>query len=148
MKVGEHELAAGKRARALGPRLALVPPSGDVARPHVIEIDDDAKRDLTARIAVGALRGALTFMKARLDVDLGTPPRLEQPPRADSKPDKEVMTADEVAAFLGVDRNTVYDYAGRGLIPHQRLWKRILFGRGALVSWLESSCKATSIRKG
>lgn len=59
----------------------------------------------------------------------------------------EVMTADEVAAFLGVDRNTVYDYAGRGVIPHQRLGKRILFRRAALLSWLDS-CKATSTRKG
>ena len=57
------------------------------------------------------------------------------------------MSADEVAAFLGVDRNTVYDYAGRGVIPHQRLGKRILFRRGALLSWLEG-CKATSTRKG
>ena len=57
------------------------------------------------------------------------------------------MSADEVAAFLGVDRNTVYDYAGRGLIPHQRLGKRMLFARGALLSWLDS-CKATSTRKG
>ena len=61
---------------------------------------------------------------------------------------RDVMTADEVAVFLGVDRNTVYDYAGRGVIPHQRLGKRILFRRGALVSWLDHSCKATTIRKG
>lgn len=32
------------------------------------------------------------------------------------------MTADEVAAVLGVDRNTVYDYAGRGVIPERRIW--------------------------
>jgi excisionase family DNA binding protein len=61
----------------------------------------------------------------------------------------DVMTADEAAVFLGVDRNTVYDYAGRGIIPHQRLGKRILFRRGTLVSWLDASlCKATSTRKG
>lgn len=61
----------------------------------------------------------------------------------------DVITADEAAVFLGVDRNTVYDYANRGVIPHQRLGKRILFRRGALVSWLDSSlCKATSTRKG
>jgi hypothetical protein len=29
------------------------------------------------------------------------------------EPERDVMTADEVAAFLGVDRNTVYDYANR-----------------------------------
>ncbi len=61
--------------------------------------------------------------------------------------DTEVMDADEVAAFLGVDRNTVYDYAGRGEIPHRRLGKRLLFSRSALVSWL-GSCKAASTRKG
>ena len=64
-------------------------------------------------------------------------------------PTSDVLTADEAAVFLGVDRNTVYDYANRGVIPHQRLGKRILFRRGALVSWLDSSlCKATSTRKG
>lgn len=65
------------------------------------------------------------------------------------QPTSDVLTADEAAEFLGVDRNTVYDYANRGVIPHQRLGKRILFRRGALVSWLDSSlCKATSTRKG
>ncbi|MBA3456413.1 MAG: helix-turn-helix domain-containing protein [Deltaproteobacteria bacterium] len=65
------------------------------------------------------------------------------------EPRTDVMTADEVAVFLGVDRNTVYDFAGRGVIPHQRLGKRLLFRRGAIVSWLDASlCKATSTRKG
>lgn len=60
----------------------------------------------------------------------------------------EVMTADEVAAFLGVDRNTVYDYAGRGVIPHQRVGKRLLFRRGGVVAWLDASlCAATASRK-
>ena len=66
-----------------------------------------------------------------------------------TEPSSDVMTADEVSVFLGVDRNTVYDFAGRGVIPHQRLGKRLLFRRGAVVSWLDSSlCKATSTRKG
>ena len=51
----------------------------------------------------------------------------------------EVMTADEAAVFLGVDRNTVYEYAARGTIPHQRLGKRMLFRRGTLVAWLDAS---------
>ena len=59
-------------------------------------------------------------------------------------PTKDVMTADEVAAFLGVDRNTVYDFASRGVIPHQRLGKRLLFRRGAVVAWLDTSlCTST-----
>lgn len=57
---------------------------------------------------------------------------------------KEVMTADEVAEFLGVDRTTVYDFAARGVIPHQRLGKRLLFRRGGIVAWLdESLCRPT-----
>jgi excisionase family DNA binding protein len=59
----------------------------------------------------------------------------------------EVLTADEAAAFLGVDRKTVYDGAGRGTIPHQRLGKRILFSRSQLVSWL-GACKVASSGKG
>lgn len=70
-------------------------------------------------------------------------------PPAEPQPTSDVLTADEAAAFLGVDRNTVYDYANRGVIPHQRLGKRILFRSGALVAWLDSSlCKVTSTRKG
>jgi len=57
------------------------------------------------------------------------------------------MSAEQTAAFLGVERKTVYDYANRGLIPHQRLGKRLLFSRQALVSWL-GTCKAASNRKG
>lgn len=62
-------------------------------------------------------------------------------------PTKDVMTADEVAVFLGVDRNTVYDFASRGVIPHQRLGKRLLFRRGAVVAWLDATlCNATPTR--
>lgn len=109
--------------------------------PNVIVIDGRHDRELLAAIALGALRSGLAFLTRKLE-----PP----PPPALALPDagREVMTADEVAAFLGVDRNTVYDYAGRGVIPHQRLGKRILFRRAALVSWLDASCKATSARKG
>ena len=114
---------------------------------NVITVDGKASRELLAAIAVGSLRGAVAFLKAKLEaragIELPSPP-----PLAATASDRDVMTADEVAAFLGVDRNTVYDYAGRGVIPHQRLGKRILFRRGALVSWLDASCKATSTRKG
>jgi predicted DNA-binding transcriptional regulator AlpA len=65
---------------------------------------------------------------------------------SDGDPDAEVMSARDVAAFLGLDRNTVYDYAGRGTIPCRRLGKRLLFHRPTLVSWLDP-CKAASTRK-
>lgn len=61
-----------------------------------------------------------------------------------AKTGSDVLTADEVAEFLGLDRKTVYDYAGRGEIPCQRLGKRILFSRAALVSWLSSCSKRSS----
>lgn len=65
----------------------------------------------------------------------------------------EVMDADELAVFLGVDRKTVYDYAGRGEIPHRRLGKRLLFSRSAIVEWLGArdslnGCRVAPGRKG
>jgi excisionase family DNA binding protein len=51
--------------------------------------------------------------------------------------EKDILCADEVAAWFGVDRKTVYNAVARGQIPHQRLGKRVLFHRNALVSWLQ-----------
>jgi excisionase family DNA binding protein len=99
-------------------------------------------RELMDRIATEVFRGVVVAIQGVL--------RGDQTPTATAAapPESDVMNADEVAAFLGVDRTTVYDFAGRGVIPHQRLGKRLLFRRGALVSWLDSSlCKATSARK-
>ena len=61
---------------------------------------------------------------------------------ADAAPsdEREVMSVEECAEFLGVDRKTVYDYAGRGMIPCRRLGKRILFSRRAVVLWLGGEC--------
>ena len=61
-----------------------------------------------------------------------------------AEPPREVMEAEEVAAFLGVDRKTVYDYAGRGVIPCRRLGKRLLFSRSGLVLWLGGTCSKGS----
>lgn len=97
-------------------------------------------RELMDRIAAEVFRGVVTAIQGVL--------RGETPVATTPSAESDVMNADDVAAFLGVDRTTVYDFAGRGEIPHQRLGKRLLFRRGALVSWLDSSlCKATSTRK-
>lgn len=45
---------------------------------------------------------------------------------------REVMNVAELADFLDLDRKTVYDYAGRGVIPHRRVGKRLLFSRAAV----------------
>lgn len=63
---------------------------------------------------------------------------------ASSPHEPEVMDAEQVAAFLGVDRKTVYEYAGRGAIPCRRLGKRLLFSRRALVLWLGGECSKAS----
>lgn len=48
----------------------------------------------------------------------------------------EVMTADEVAELLRVNRKTVFEYATRGTLPCQRLGRRVIFSRAAIMSWL------------
>ncbi len=58
----------------------------------------------------------------------------------------EIMRADELARFLGVNRKTVYEYATRGVIPHQRLGRRIVFARSAVMAWL-GACKASGTGK-
>jgi excisionase family DNA binding protein len=57
---------------------------------------------------------------------------------------RDAMSADEVAAFLSVDRKTVYAAVVRNDIPHRRLGKRILFSRAALALWLRGTCKGSS----
>jgi len=106
----------------------------------------DRSRDFLERQAFEAFKAfVLAFRNLVTDAPTALAPRDAAPAVEPS----DVMTADEAAVFLGLDRNTVYDYAGRGIIPHQRLGKRMLFRRGTLVSWLDASlCKATSTRKG
>jgi excisionase family DNA binding protein len=74
-------------------------------------------------------------------------PQIAAPPEVPPSPARltcETMTADEVAAFLGVDRKTVYTAANQNQIPHRRLGKRILFSRAALALWLQGTCKRSS----
>jgi excisionase family DNA binding protein len=51
----------------------------------------------------------------------------------------EILTADEVAKMLRVDRKTVYEAAQRGELPHRRLGRRLLFERGAVLGWLRQA---------
>ncbi|MEJ7602402.1 MAG: helix-turn-helix domain-containing protein [Kofleriaceae bacterium] len=56
--------------------------------------------------------------------------------------ENECMRAEELAKFLGVNRKTVYVYAVRGLIPHRRLGRRIVFSRSQVVGWLGHTAAA------
>lgn len=51
----------------------------------------------------------------------------------------EVLNVDQVAELLGLARNTVYDAANRGLIPHRRVGRRLIFSRTAVLDWV--ACK-------
>ncbi|NJO55907.1 MAG: helix-turn-helix domain-containing protein [Rhodospirillales bacterium] len=51
----------------------------------------------------------------------------------------EVLTADEVAKLLRVDRKTVYEAAQRGELPHRRLGRRLIFERGSVLRWLRQA---------
>lgn len=87
----------------------------------------------------------LARMEARRDARPLKPADAEA--QTDTPAERDVVNADEAAAFLGLDRKTVYEYARRGAIPHQRLGRRVLFSKRALVSWL-SSCKSAPHRRG
>lgn len=50
-----------------------------------------------------------------------------------------VLTVDEVAVFMRCDRKTIYEAAKAGTIPAQRLGRRIVILRDALLRWLSSS---------
>ncbi len=71
--------------------------------------------------------------------------RLEHPSRTSAR-DNEVLCAEELAVLLGVDRKTVYEYAGRGVIPHRRLGRRLLFSHAAVMAWL-AACKVVATGK-
>ena len=49
----------------------------------------------------------------------------------------EVLTVDEVAALLRVDRKTVYEAVHRRQIPHVRVGRAIRIQRAAFEAWLE-----------
>ena len=50
--------------------------------------------------------------------------------------DRDVLSVDEAARYLGVDRKLVYRGALRGEIPHARLGRRLLLSRRALEDWV------------
>jgi excisionase family DNA binding protein len=55
-----------------------------------------------------------------------------------SESESEIMTADDVARWLRMHRNSVYAAAVRGEIPHRRIGRRLIFSRAALEAWLSS----------
>ena len=102
---------------------------------EIIECRGGDPEDFLKQIAFGVCAGGLLVLQQVAGI--------ARPPIA-ATPATDIMTADEVADWLRLDRKTVYDYAGRGVIPHQRIGKRMLFSRVALVQWLGSCSKGSS----
>ena len=56
--------------------------------------------------------------------------------------EKKFLNVDEVAASLGVCRNTVYWWAQTGKIPHSKLGKLVRFDPTDVASWVKSKSRA------
>ncbi|PRQ05119.1 helix-turn-helix domain-containing protein [Enhygromyxa salina] len=57
----------------------------------------------------------------------------------------QILTADELAEFLGVNRKTIYEAASRNEIPHCRLGRRLIFERGSVLRWLRQAVPSEEI---
>lgn len=49
------------------------------------------------------------------------------------------MSVEEVAAFLGLHRDTIYDLVRENKLPHVRLGGRIFFLEDVLENWLREN---------
>ncbi len=58
------------------------------------------------------------------------------PPAAAPPTASDVITVDEAARWLRVNRKTIYDAATRGELPSARLGRRVLLSRQAVEAWL------------
>lgn len=56
---------------------------------------------------------------------------------------RETITASEAAKILGLSVWTVYDLARRGVLPHIRVGRRVLFRRASLLAWLGAQEQAS-----
>lgn len=127
--------------RAANDEMSLAPPGGPPA-------SDTTSTGVTTTATDTATMGLTTWIDAlaltlAAGLRVGASGLVVRHAPSSSSGEPEVMDADQLAVFLGVDRKTVYDYAGRGAIPHRRLGKRLLFSRQAIVAWL-APCKAAS----
>jgi excisionase family DNA binding protein len=122
--------------------VAEVPPEHARVEAH-LAAPDNVSRQLETRIREIVREELAALSRNAGDAQRATPSRA----RADAPNPfaDDVLSANALATFLGVDRNTVYDYAGRGMIPCRRLGKRMLFSRAAIVSWL-GHCKAVDLK--
>jgi len=71
-------------------------------------------------------------------IDTRTPPR----PTSDALPStapSRVIGSKEATRLLGVCRNTLYNWARAGKVPHRRVGRRILFSSKVLEAWIDGT---------
>ena len=57
---------------------------------------------------------------------------------------RKTMNVDEVAAFIGLSKSTIYIKTMRGLIPHSKSSKRVWFDRNEIEAWLLENKQITT----
>ncbi|HUV31684.1 MAG TPA: helix-turn-helix domain-containing protein [Acidobacteriota bacterium] len=54
----------------------------------------------------------------------------------------KLLTPDEVAELLGVEKSTIYQWTHQGFIPHVKLGRLIRFRRDKVDKWLQKKSVA------
>lgn len=68
-------------------------------------------------------------------------------PIADATAFEKLLTPEQTAELLGICRQTVFDWAKRGLLVAHRLGRRTFFKRGEVLAALQSQQQPTGRRK-
>lgn len=69
---------------------------------------------------------------------------LRKAKQPEASKDRKTMTVDEVAAFTGLAKGTIYIKTMRGLIPHYKRDKRVFFERDEIEAWLLENKRITT----
>lgn len=58
------------------------------------------------------------------------------------------ITVKDVAKYLGVHTDTIYDLVGEGSLPHIRFGRKILFSKESIDEWIREQARTSVVRKG
>ena len=59
-----------------------------------------------------------------------------------------MITVKDVAKYLGVHTDTIYDLVREGSLPHIRFGRKILFSKEAIDRWVSEKVSTSVVRKG
>jgi len=67
----------------------------------------------------------------------------EKPDLLVKEPEKEILSVDEAADFLGISKQTIYQHVHKRKIPHSKRGRRLFFRRSELNDWIDKGRKKT-----